>query len=126
MDRAPIPLSDDVDLDALMLRVRDAARTNTAGGVALQAQAVRADATPELDLIRVLEAQEDWNEHARQSFVALADGIRTLRDDWAEVEAGLRREIARLSAVVEELRARPRRAGSPRRTKRRAAPQRRP
>lgn len=108
MDRGPIPISDDVDLDALMLRVREAARMGPADGI------VR-----ELDLLHVLEAQGEWNEHARQSLMALADGIRALRDDWVEVHAGLRREIARLSALVEQRPSpaasrTPRASGSPR------------
>ena len=86
-----ISRSDDVDLDSLMLRVREAARIQPAG------------VARELDLLHVLEAQGEWNEHARQSLMALAEAIRALRDDWAEVHAGLRREIARLSALVEEL-----------------------
>ena len=90
--------NEDVDLDALMLRVRDAARMGPAAD----------DVARELDLIRVIEAQGEWNEHARQSFMALAEAIRALRDDWAGVQAGLRREIAELSALVEQLRAAPR------------------
>ena len=113
MDRVPIPISDDIDLDALMLRVRDAARAGAAGGT-LATPAAGNDVARELDLIRVLEAQGEWNEHARQSFVALADGIRALRDDWAEAQAGLRREIAQLSALVERLARTRRPAAAPR------------
>jgi len=112
MDTEATPVGDEVDLDALMLRVREAAMTGAAGGGAVQPQAAGDGTARELDLIRVLEAQGDWNEQARQSLAALADCIRTLRDDWADERAGLRREIARLSALVE-----PRRspAASPRR-----------
>lgn len=90
--------SEDVDLDALMQRVRDAARMGPGAD----------DVAREIDLIRVLDAQGEWNEHARQSFMALAESIRALRDDWTNVQAGLRREIAELSALVEQLRAAPR------------------
>ena len=38
----------------------------------------------DLDLVRVLEAQGEWNEHTRQSLAALVECIRTLRDDWAD------------------------------------------
>ena len=99
-----IPFDDDLDLDALMVRVRDAAMAGTSGSGPVQPQARAADAG-EVDVIRVLEAQGDWNEHARQDLVALLDTIRTLRDDWNELHAALRREIAQLSAQVDELRA---------------------
>ena len=145
MDTVAKPVSDDVDLDALMLRVREAAMTGGAGGGAVQPQAAGDLTARELDLIRVLEAQGDWNEQARQSLAALADCIRTLRDDWTDVQARLRREISELSALVEQLRsavaapvarpsapasttpARRRAAASPRGTaKRRPAARRRP
>ena len=105
MDTVAKPVTDDVDLDALMLRVREAAMTGAAGGGTVQAPAAGAGAARELDLIRVLEAQGDWNDQARQSLAALADCIRTLRDDWATERAGLRQEIGRLSTLVEQLRA---------------------
>jgi hypothetical protein len=105
VDRVPIPISAEVDLDALMLRVREAASANTAGGGTLHTPTVADDGAREPDLIRVLEAQADWNEHARQAFEALADGIRALRDDWVGAQAELRREITRLSGQLEQLRA---------------------
>jgi len=104
MDTVATPVGDEVDLDALMLRVREAAMTGAAGGVIVQPLAAGDGTARELDLIRVLEAQGDWNEQARQSLAALADCIRTLRDDWADERAGLRREIGQLSALVEQLR----------------------
>ena len=104
MDTVAKPVSDDVDLDALMLRVREAAMTGAAGGGTVQPQAAGDGTARELDLIRVLESQADWNEQARQSLAALADCIRTLRDDWVDERAGLRREIGQLSALVEQLR----------------------
>ena len=122
MDRVATPIGDEVDLDALMLRVRDAAMAGAGAGTAtVQLQAAGDGSARELDLIRVLEAQGDWNEHARQSFAALVDGIRALRDDWAEAQAALRLEIGQLSALVEQLRKR-RPAAAPRtRGKRRPA-----
>jgi hypothetical protein len=104
-----------VDLDALMLRVREAAMTGAGGAASLQPQAAGEGPSREreLDLIRVIEAQGDWNEQARQSLTALADCIRTLRDDWADERAELRREIGQLAALVAHLRpaATPRRRG---------------
>ena len=102
MDTVAQHVSDDLDLDALMLRVRDEAGASSSETV--QPQAAGEAAARELDLIRVLEAQGDWNEHIRQSLAALVDCIRMLRDDWADGQAGLRQEIGRLSALVEELR----------------------
>jgi hypothetical protein len=114
MPRAPLaeegtvdatkPFGDDLDLDALMLRVRDVAVNGTTGGGPAQPQAANEAKVPEPDLISVLEAQGDWNEHARQSLAALVDCIRMLRDDWADVQAGLRREINELSVLVEQMR----------------------
>jgi len=104
VDTVAKPVSDDVDLDALMLRVREADMTGAAGGGTVQAPAAGEGAARELDLIRVLEAQGDWNDQARQSLAALADCLRTLRDDWADERAGLRSEIGRLSTLVEQLR----------------------
>jgi len=103
VDTGAKPVSDDLDLDALMLRVRDAAMTGTSGAT-VQPQAAGDRSAHELDLVRVLETQGDWNEHVRQSLAALVDCIRTLRDDWADTQAGLRREIGQLSALVEQLR----------------------
>jgi hypothetical protein len=117
------PVSDDVDLDALMLRVREAAMTGAAGGGTVEPPAAGDGTARELDLIRVLEAQGDWNDQARQSLAALADCLRTLRDDWADERAGLRREIGQLSALVEKLRSAP--APTRRRSKVRPAAKRR-
>jgi hypothetical protein len=94
-------ISDDLDLEALMLRVRDAAMTGAASSGTVQPQTAGDGLARELDLIRVLEAQSDWNEHARQTLTALVDCIRALRDDWADVQAGLRRDINQLSGLVE-------------------------
>ena len=104
MDTVAKPVSDDVDLDALMLRVREAAMMGAAGNGTVQPQAAGDGTARELEVIRVLEAQGDWNEQARQSLAAMATCIRTLCDDWADERAGLRREIGQLSALVEQLR----------------------
>ena len=104
MDTVSKPVSDDVDLDALMLRVREAATAGGAGGATVQLPVAGDGTARELDLIRVLEAQGDWNEQVKQSLAALSDCIRTLRDDWADERAGLRLEIGQLAALVEQLR----------------------
>ena len=104
MDTA-IPFDDDLDLDALMLRVRDAAMAGTPGRGAVQPQASGDADAGELDVLKVLEAQGEWNEQARQDLVALVDAIRALRDDWNEAHATLRQEVAQLSALIEGLRA---------------------
>lgn len=104
MDRLPTDLSDDVDLDALMIRVREAAMaTGTRGGAArphTDEDAKGAD----IDLVRVIDAQGEWNEHTRQSLAALVECLRTLRDDWTDAHARLRVEMGHLSALVEQLR----------------------
>ena len=102
MDTGATPGGDDLDLDAPMLRVRDAAMTVVAGSGT--APAAGEATARELDLIKVLEAQGEWNEQARQSLTALVECIRTLRDDWANVQSGLRQEIGQLSALVEQIR----------------------
>jgi len=99
------PFDDDQDLDTLMLRVRDAALAGVSGGGPLQPPTAGEANADGLEITKVLEAQANWNEQARQSLVALLDGIRTLRDDWAEAQAELRRQVAQLSAVVDALRA---------------------
>jgi hypothetical protein len=122
------PFGDDPDLEALMLRVRDAAMNGTASSGQAPPHAAGEATALELELVRVLEAQGEWNEHTRQSLAALVDCIRMLRDDSADVQAGLRREIRELSALVEQMRsaaaapaARPGAAGSaPPRTRRAA------
>ena len=106
MDTVAKHVGDDPDLDALMVRVREAAmaggpsdsaaRTGTAG------DAPGADA----DLLRVLDAQAEWNERTRQSLAALVDCLRTLRDDWADAHARLREDVGKLSVLVDELRTR--------------------
>ena len=98
------PFGDDLDLDALMLRVREAALAGVSGSGPAEPLAAGEADRGGLDVMKVLEAQGDWNEQARQSLVALLDGVRTLRDDWAEAQADLRREIAQLSVVVDGLR----------------------
>jgi hypothetical protein len=138
------PFGDDLDLDALMLRVRDAAMAGAPGRGPVRPQASGDGDSGELDVIKVLEAQGEWNEQARLDLVALVDAIRALRDDWNEVHAALRQEVTQLTTIVDELRvaatgpaARPgasgntrsrtrRAAASPRTNKRRSAGGRRP
>ena len=88
----PNPLGDDLDLDALMVRVREAAMAGGTSGGAARPQTGGDANGADLDLVRVLDAQGEWNEHTRQSLAALVDCLRTLRDDWTDAHARLREE----------------------------------
>jgi hypothetical protein len=104
MDTVAKDVSDDLDLDALMIRVREAAMAGgTSGGAARPPTSGEVNEA-ELDVVRVLDAQGEWNDHTRQSLAALVDCLRTLRDDWADAHARLRKEMGQLSALVAELR----------------------
>jgi hypothetical protein len=103
MDRVAKPIGDDLDLDALMIRVREAAMAGGPGSGATDRAGGDANGA-DLDLVRVLDAQGEWNEQTRQSLAALADCLRTLRDDWTEAHARLRDELSQLSALVAGLR----------------------
>jgi hypothetical protein len=102
MDTMAKHVSDDQDLDALMVRVREAAMAGTSGSAARPQTAGDAQGA-DADLIRVLDAQAEWNEHTRQSLAALVDCLRTLRDDWANAHARLREDVTQLAALVDEL-----------------------
>jgi hypothetical protein len=97
-------LGDDHDLDALMVRVREAALTGASGSRAPRPHLAGETNGSDVDLARVLDAQGEWNDQARQSLAALVECLRTLRDDWAEAHARLREELRQVSAAVEELR----------------------
>lgn len=104
MDRAAKHGSDDLDLDALMVRVRDAAMAGAGNGDAGRHDTAGDATAAEIDLIRLIDAQGEWNEHTRQSLAALLDCLRTLRDDWMDAHARLRREVEQLSELIGELR----------------------
>lgn len=106
MDRLPTDLSDDLDLDALMIRVREAAMASGTSGGAARPQTAGDAKGADIDLARVIDAQGEWNEHTRQSLAALVECLRTLRDDWTDAHARLREEMGHLSALVGELRTR--------------------
>ena len=117
MDTLADPIGDDLDLDALMVRVREVAMA----GAARQETAADAKGA-DIDLVRVIDAQGEWNEHTRQSLVALVECLRTLRDDWTEAHARLREDMGQLSALVGALRkgkSARRAGGSPRTTAKR-------
>jgi hypothetical protein len=100
VDKLLTDVSDDAELDALMARVREAALGGGSRGSTVPSQPH--DATgPGLDLLRVIDAQAEWNEHASKSLAAVVASLRTLRDDWAEAHSRIGREIERLSAIVE-------------------------
>lgn len=96
-------VSDDLDLDALMIRVREEAMASGTSGGAARPQAA-GDATGEdIDIVRVIDAQGEWNEHTRQSLAGLVECLRAMRDDWTDAHARLREEIGQLSALVGDL-----------------------
>ena len=99
-------ISDDLELDALMIRVREAAIASGTTGGAARPQAAGDAKGAEIDLVRVIDAQGEWNEHTRQSLAALVECLRTLRDDWTDAHARLREDMSRLSARVGEVRTR--------------------
>jgi hypothetical protein len=104
MDTAAKHGGDDLDLDALMVRVRDAAMAGAGNGDASRRDTASDATGAEIDLVRLIDAQGEWNEHTRQALAALLDCLRTLRDDWMDAHARLRREVAQLSELVGELR----------------------
>jgi hypothetical protein len=99
-------ISDDLDLDALMIRVREAAIASGTSGGAARPQTAGDAKGAEIDLVRVIDAQGEWNDHTRQSLAALVECLRTLRDDWTDAHARLREDMGQLSALVGELRTR--------------------
>ena len=105
MDTLVRDVGDDSDLDELMARVRAAALGTGAGGSA--ATPAPGDTRHDSDLIRVIDAQSQWNEHIRKALVDLLECLRMVRDDWAEAEKGLRQEMGQLSALVRQLRTTP-------------------
>jgi peptidoglycan hydrolase CwlO-like protein len=110
-------VDDDLDLDALMVRVREAALgPTTVASAAPQGLTAAGDpSSADADLIRIIDAQGQWNEQTRQALVALADSLRTLRDDWADEQKTLRKQMGQLSALVAQLTASPLTAGTRRR-----------
>ena len=93
MDTVAKPVGDDLDLDALMIRVREAAMAGGTSGGAARPQTAGDANGADIDLVRVIDAQGEWNEHTRQSLAALVECLRTLRDDWADAHARLREEM---------------------------------
>ena len=59
VDRLPTDLSDDVDLDALMIRVREAAMASGTSGGAARPQTASDAKGADIDLARVIDAQGD-------------------------------------------------------------------
>jgi hypothetical protein len=101
-------VGDDRDLDALMIRVREAALGMGTGGNGT-ALAHAAGDTPgfDADLVKVIDAQSQWNEQTRKALAELVECLRTLRDDWAEAQKGLQQEMGQLLALVGQLRTMP-------------------
>ncbi len=93
-------VDDDLDLDALMIRVREVAMASgTSNGAAPPKAAGDANGA-DIDLARIIDAQGEWNEQTRQSLAALVECLRTLRDDWMDAHARLREELRQIQALV--------------------------
>ena len=104
MNRVARDVDDDADLDELMIRVRELAlgtRTSDKAGTAVPA----ADEVSgcDADLLRVLDAQSEWNEHTRKALGEVVQCLQALRDDWIKAQKSLGDEIARLSARIRHL-----------------------
>lgn len=104
MGTFPKDVGDDVDLDALMTLVREAAMTGGTTEITAPAQTAGDLTGRDFALMRVIEAQGEWNEHTSKSLAALVECLRTLRDDWTEAQTRLRQQVGRLSAIVEDMR----------------------
>jgi len=87
------------DLDELMTRVREAALGTGSSSVTVAEVSAETPAG-DSDLIRVIDAQSQLNEHLRKTLAELVECLQTLRDDWGEAHKGLRHEMGRLSALV--------------------------
>ena len=105
MVRLARDVGDDGDLDELMTRVRELALgTGTGGSAVTAAQAAGEAAGCDSDLLRVIAAQSEWNEQTRKALGEVVQCLQELRDDWIGAQKGLGDEIARLSALVRQLR----------------------
>lgn len=104
MDTFPKDVSRDFDLDALMLRVREAAMAGITSAGPGATPAGEEATGRDFDLVRVIEAQGEWNEQTRKSIAALVECFRNLRDDWMDAHARLSQEVSQLSAVVHLMR----------------------
>jgi hypothetical protein len=90
--------ADDHDLDALMMRVREAARLETAASPAV-GQAGEQITVDSLDVGAVLTAQAAWNERTTKSLAVIAECLQNLHDaaHQAEAEAHRRRPQSALA-----------------------------
>ena len=90
-----------------MIRVREAAMASGTSSGAARPQTAGDAKGADIDLVRVIDAQGEWNEHTRQLLAALVECLQTLREDWTDAHARLREDMShRLSALVRELRTR--------------------
>ena len=111
MDRFAGDVGDDGDLDDLMTRVRELALGTGSGRVAAAAEQTAGEAAVgDSELLRIIDAQGQWNEHTRNALGEVVQCLQALRDDWIDAQKGLRDEIARLSALIRK--ARPATAGA--------------
>jgi hypothetical protein len=96
-------VSHDLDLDALMLKVREAAMTGGTGRVTSPPQTAGDQTGPDSDVMRVIDAQGEWNEHTAKSIAAVVECLRNLRDDWEAAHSRLCQDVERLSAALEQV-----------------------
>jgi hypothetical protein len=96
-------VSHDLELDALMMKVREAAMAGGTGRVTSPPQTAGDQTGPELDLVRVIDAQGEWNEHTTKSLAAVVECLRSLRDDWEAAHSRICQDVERLSAVLDQM-----------------------
>ena len=78
--------SDDVDLDALMSRVREAA--GSVGAVpAVTGGPAEASRGAAAELGQLLTAQAAWNERMSRSLAVIAECLQGLQDAWQDLES---------------------------------------
>ena len=103
--------SDDLELEALMARVREAAGINqTARKPPPAEQGAPADgsAAPTPDLGDLLAAQVAWNERTTKSLALIVECLLGMQEAWQQLDAYVRAERARTRASARPKRGRPR------------------
>jgi hypothetical protein len=103
VDTLPKGVSHDLDLDALMIRVREAAMTGGTGRVTAPPLTAGDQIGPDLDLARLIDGQGEWNEQTIKSLAAVVECLRNLRDDWVAAHTRICQELERLSALLEQM-----------------------
>jgi hypothetical protein len=87
----------DLDLDALMAKVRAAANAgDTVAGI-LAGDTHQASDGERLDLMQVIAAQVEWNNHTTKTLAAVADCLRHIQSELGIVQS----RLTATAAVVE-------------------------